>query len=62
MAMGSSVGQDHDLEKLIQYRMDISLDAGIVLGWVQDNFEPDEVYDNGELDAWAKDQGYEKPE
>ena len=38
----------------------ISIDFGDVLEYVQKNFEPDDIFDDDELDAWALANGYTK--
>ncbi len=38
----------------------IRLDAADILEFIQDNYQPEEVYDKGELDAWAEANGYVK--
>jgi hypothetical protein len=50
--------QDRDFtERLVQ---EISLDATFVLDWVVENFEPNEVYTNDQLEDWAIDNGWIK--
>ena len=39
---------------------DIAIDFGDVLEYVQKNFEPDVIFDDDELDAWALANGYTK--
>ena len=37
-------------------------DMGVILAYVQANYTPDQIYDQGELDDWALAHGYVKQE
>lgn len=39
----------------------VELDEDAVLGWVQDNLNPDEVFSTDELDGWAEKNGWVRP-
>jgi len=36
------------------------IDDGDVLDWVKSNYNPEDVFGNGELEHWAENNGYEK--
>jgi hypothetical protein len=53
----TSKEEDRSFVKLLAEEL-ITFDASVVLKWVADNFEPDEIYDHGELNDWAENNGY----
>lgn len=40
--------------------MDISAAFDSIVDYIQDNFEPADIFDKGELDNWAENNGYIK--
>jgi len=36
----------------------IDVDVNLLLDWVEQNFMPEEVFDDGELDEWAENHDY----
>lgn len=60
----TTVAQDKDLASLLEDEATISIDidATCILDWINENFEPDQVFDIHKLAAWAVENGYEKIE
>lgn len=60
----TTVAQDKDLAILLRDQAEISIDidATYILEWINENFEPDQVFDIHKLAAWAVENGYEKIE
>jgi hypothetical protein len=40
----------------------LNIDLGEVIAFIADRCEPDEVFDDADLDAWALDNGWTKEE
>ena len=59
MAKRTSTHEDADVEKFVADEF-LSIDCGTLLQYIQDNFNPDEIFDKGELDEWAEENGYVK--
>jgi hypothetical protein len=50
-----------DIKKDFRDLIGWMLDINDVLDWVQANFEPDEVFDDDELETWAENADYVRP-
>ncbi len=51
--------QDVSLTQLIEQEIAIqTIDAGIILDWVTDNFQPGDIFEIAELSEWAIDNGF----
>ena len=41
-----------------QFVREINLDTLFILDWVTDNFDPEDVFENDQLEDWALDNGF----
>lgn len=72
MANVTTGNEDSDIANIIAEKIragimsivDIEIDGDFsdVLNYIQSNFDPEDVFDNGELDDWAIEHGYVKEE
>lgn len=59
MARRTTHEEDHNIALLCTEEVRLfSTDWTFLLNFVQGNFEPDEIFDNGELDQWASNNEY----
>ena len=56
---GMTPKQRKELNECANATVEVDIDA--VLGWVQDNLNPDEVFSTDELDGWAELNGWVRP-
>lgn len=64
MGKTTTVGEDVALSEFISDNSEIKIkvDAGDILRYIEDNFEPEDVFSERLLAAWAVQNGYEKIE
>lgn len=67
MARRTSYSEDSDLAAMLDNTLSVnsvtvSIDAGEVLAYIADNFDPEDVFDEEVLVRWAEDNGYVKGE
>ena len=61
MSKGTNSDEDKDLSKIVLDNLrSIEIYFDELLAYIQGNMEPGDIFDNGELDAWALDNGYVK--
>jgi hypothetical protein len=64
--LASALQEDGVLAKnlmvVIKEQIDLALgsDYTWVLGWVKDNIDPNDIYDDDQLEAWARDHGWKE--
>jgi hypothetical protein len=58
MAGSTSVREDEDFVDLIREEGKFSIDAHIVLEWVENNFDPERVFSADCLEEWALANGF----
>lgn len=59
MARQTTIYEDEDLKLIIKNNILIEM-FDEIFSYIQNNIEPDEIYDRGELDDWAIAHGYVK--
>lgn len=62
MVRKTSYSEDCNFNQMLSENIIIDFDAGIVLKYIADNFEPEDVFDAEVLANWALDNGYEEKE
>jgi hypothetical protein len=62
MSKNTTSIEDKDFSKWVQKSaiLEFELDLSYVLGFIQSNYSPEDIYDHGELDDWAEANGYVK--
>ena len=51
----------HDLDVTKRILENVEFDAADILDWVRENFAPDEVFEDDELEEWAENADYVRP-
>jgi hypothetical protein len=64
MVRKTSSSEDREIADAIREQIDSALDADYtwIIEWVEDNCEPEDVFDDDKLGAWALDNGFTKEE
>ena len=58
MARTTTTHEDEDMSDIVKKEMVVEMRFDTILDYIQSNFTPDEIFDNGELEEWAEKNGY----
>ena len=54
--------QDTSAEHMLKKNVEFRVDSYNLVAWVQENFSPEDVFPEDELETWAKGKGWVKEE
>ena len=62
MIRSTTGSQDTSAEHMLKKNVEFRVDSYNLVVWVQENFTPEDVFEEDELETWAKKNGWAKDE